>query len=399
MGGGHRHRAGGALSMTTRVLDSGRLRYTVSLEDAAPPANAAWAVVQARGIDELTGEPPLVPVSMRTELANFSPRTAAGGLAALAGIPAQLFPKLAAQPYDVPFTLSADGYLPVTDTADLPADAQFPARFVPARMGDYALHREPVEIFGRVFQRVNGNAVAVPNAQVEITEVWPMIPPPDGSVPPEGPFFVSLHPPLLAPRNTAAGRLRRRNVTPVLGQDKALEEAAEAGSLEMTVSNRTGLNPNTVVLVDADPAIQELLTIDTITPVGAPDLPAVLRFTHATAYRHRRGALVRRVTLAGPGPARQFQRDAIPGDRTVFLNNLNTLSTARVVEVFGGAAAELHALGLPAVQADGEGAYRLPPLHRVAQLTVQATDGGNTSDPVTFVPDYTRRENRLDIGF
>jgi len=67
--------------------------------------------------------------------------------------------------------------------------------------------------------------------------------------------------------------------------------------------------------------------------------------------------------------------------------------------VFGGAAAELHAVSRLTVQADAEGAYRLPPLHRVAQLTVQATDGGSTSDPVTFVPDYARRENRLDIGF
>lgn len=385
--------------MATRVLEVGRLRYTVSLEEPAAAANAAWAVVQARGIDELTGEPPLVPVWMSTETENLSLRSAPGGLAALAGIPAQLFPALNAIPYAVPFTLSADGYLPVDATADFLPDPQFPDRFVPAREGDFALHREPIEIFGRVFERVNGNTVPVPNAQVEITEVWPMIPPPDGSVPPENPFLVSLRPPLLVARTTALGRLRRRNVNPVPGEDKTLEAAAEAGSLELTVSNRTGLNPNIVVLVDDDPTIQELLTIDTVTPVGAPDLPAVVRFTHATAYRHRRGALVRRVTLAGPGAARQFQRDAIPGDRTVFLNNLNTLSTAQVVEVFGGAAAELHVLSLPTVPAGANGVYRLPPLHRVAQLTVQATDGGNTSNPVTFVPDYTRRENRLDIGF
>jgi hypothetical protein len=185
----------------------------------------------------------------------------------------------------------------------------------------------------------------------------------------------------------------------VAGEDKTLEAAAEAGSLELTVSDRVGLAVGTVVQVDADPAIQEWLAIQAITPVGAPDLPATLRFTHALAYRHRQGALVRRVTLAAAGAARQLARDANPGDTAVFLNNLATLDTAQVVEVFGGAAAELHALGRLSVQADGEGAYRLPPLHRVAQLTVQATDGGSTSDPVTFVPDYTRRENRLDIGF
>ena len=386
--------------MATRTLEVGALRHTISVEAPPVPGDAPWAVVQARGVDELTGEPPLVPVRMSTETEGLSPRSAAGGLAALAGVPSRLLPALATQPYAVPFTLSADGYLPVADEAAFAADAQFPARFVPAREGDFALHREPVHLFGRVTQRVNGVSVPVPNAGVEVTEVWPMLPPPDGSVPPEDPFLVSLRPPLVAGRDTTLGRLRRRNVTPVAGEDKALEAAAEAGSVELAVSDRVGLVVGSVVQVDADPAIQELLTIQAIVPVGTtPDLPATLRFTHATAYRHRRGALVRRVTLAAAGAPRQLTRDANPGDSVVFLNNLSTLDTAQVVEVFGGAAAELHAVSRLTVQADAEGAYRLPPLHRVAQLTVQATDGGSTSDPVTFVPDYARRENRLDIGF
>ncbi|HEX2093624.1 MAG TPA: hypothetical protein VHG28_14555 [Longimicrobiaceae bacterium] len=385
--------------MGTRVVVIGDQRYTLSTDEPPAPGRAAWAAVQARGVDELTGEAPRVPVRISTPVAGLSPRAAAGGLVALSGIPSEVFPKLNVQGYTVPFSVSADGYLPVPGTAAVPLDAQFPDRFVPVRLPDVALHREPVWISGQVTEGTNGGSVPVAGATVEVTEIWPVLPPADGSVPPEAPSLVSLHPPLYTARPAAAGRLRRRNVTEVAGQDKSTLADADPGATGLDVSDRVGLAVGSHLLIDTDPAIQELATVTALDPADGSSLPAQLVFAHPLAFRHRRGSRVRRVTLQPPGAQKPFARPALAGDTCVYLNNLTGLAAAQVVEVSGGGpAAEFHRLGRFTVLTDAQGRYRFPPLARAAQLTVRATGGGDTRE-VTFVPDYTRRENRLDIGF
>lgn len=384
--------------MGTRVVVIGDVRYTVSTDEPVPPGRAPWAAVQARGVDELTGDAPHVPVRISTPVEGLDPRSAAGGLVALAGIPARVFPALRTQGYAVPFTISAEGYLPVPGTAAVPMDAAFPEHFAPVRLPDVPLHREPVWIYGQVTAGANGGSAPVPGATVQVTEIWPTLPPADGSVPPQPPSLVSLHPPLYAARPAAAGRLRRRNVTEVAGEDKATLADADPGAGGVDVSDRVGLAVGNLLLLDTDPAVQEFATVAALEPVGSADLPARLEFAHPLAFRHRRGTRVRRVTLQPAGAQKPFARAALAGDTCVFPSNLTGLAAAQVVEVFGGgAAAEFHRLGRFTTLTDAEGRYRFPPLARAAQLTVRATGGGDTRE-VTFVPDYTRRENRLDIG-
>jgi hypothetical protein len=228
--------------------------------------------------------------------------------------------------------------------------------------------------------------------------MWPVIPPPDGSVPAVAPILASLHPPLNANRSTATGRLRDLDLLPVLGQDKEVLDDVEPDCATLRVSNRDGLVVGGVILVDADPAIQEIATIQVIDAVGTPDLPARLTLGHPLWFRHRRGSRVRPATLQPPGGDVPLDRAAIRGDVCVFPASLMGLALDQVVEVHGGAPRELHRLFRFEVRTDGDGRYRLPPLSRVAQLTVIVTPAlGSPSDPVTFVPDYNRSENQLDI--
>jgi hypothetical protein len=390
--------------MSTRVVEVGRLRHTVAMEDPVPFGRSFWAVVRGRAIDELTGAAPRVPVRITTRAPGLTPRSAEGGLVGLLGYPAEVFPALAAQGYTVEFTLHADGYLALSGAAALPQDPQFPARFTPADLGDLPLHREPVILAGRVLRRVAGARTPVAGATVEVTAIWPVLPPADGSVAPLSPNLVSLRPPLhfarAAGAGPTAGRLRRREMTPVAGEDKELLDEAAAGATRLRVSDRVGLAAGSILLLDTDPSIEELVVIDTLDTRAAAALPTEVRLTHPLAYRHRRGARVRRVTPQAPSTFRQFARDAIAGDRCVFLDSLAALTAAQVVEVAGGAEpAEFHWMGRFVATSDAEGRFRFPPLCRVAQLTLQARAGADTTDPIEFAPDYTRRENRLDIEF
>jgi hypothetical protein len=384
--------------MSIRSVQVDDRRWILSMEAPLDTGRAPWAIVQARATDELTGAAVDAPVRIVTARRGLTPRAAPGGLVALAGMPVDALPRLRLQHYTVSFSIHADGYLPLRGEAVLPQDPQFPGRFVPARLGDLPLHRQPVVIAGRVTRRVGGTVTGVAVATVSVTEIWPVLPPADGSVPSHPPLLLSLHPPMYAGRPAAIGQLRRRNVTPVLGHDRSLLDDVAEGSEAVRVSDRVGLAVGVTVLVDADPALQELASVQAVAPVGAPDLPARLVFAHPLAFFHRRGARVRVVTPQPSGALHPFNRPASGGDICVFLNSMTGLSTAQEVEVIGGGPApELHRSRRFVTQSDAEGRYRLPPLHRVAQLTVRATAGASTAD-VSFVPDYTRTENRLDIS-
>jgi hypothetical protein len=390
--------------MTTRSIVSGAVRYSVSLEDPVAMGRSFWAVVQARALDELSGEPPRVPVRITSPVAGLTSRNGPGGLVGLLGCPIGHFPALDAQDYTIPFTLQAEGYLPLDVEATLSQLPDFPDDFVPARLGDLPLHREPVLIGGSVLRRVNGRPVPVAGATVEITEIWPTLPPPDGSVPPQSPALVALRPPLHSSRTVGAGpaggRLRRREMVPVPGEDKNLLDEAPAGALRLRCSDRVGLATGAILLVDGDPSIEELVEIDSLNATAPAELPAEVRLTHPLAYRHRAGTRVRRVSPQAPSTFRQFTRDAIAGDGCVFLSSLAGLLGSAVVEVSGGGApAEFRWMNRFVATSDAEGRYAFPPLSRVAQITVEASAGGDTTDPHEFVPDYTRRENRLDVVF
>jgi hypothetical protein len=279
-----------------------------------------------------------------------------------------------------------------------------PSDFAPTDVGDLALHRQPTVIYGRAVQ---ANAVAstpLAGATIAVTGIWRTPPPANMAVLADSPNIVSLQPPLYADRTAGIGRLRGMSLPAVLdipAEEKRLLADAAAGANTVRVSNRIGLNPTDIVLIDAnDSERTEFIAISAVAGSSSAAQPATITLDHPLAHVHRRNALVQRVNPQPPGLERQFAQDALDGDTTVFLDSLSGLAAGDKVQIAGGPhPTEYHRLQLFSTTSDAEGYYRLPPVSRVAQLEIRAEHGVLTPVQTEFRPDYTLRENRLDVLF
>lgn len=390
--------------MTRRIAQANERSYVLAVDDIRPIAHRSWAIVQARVIDELTGSPPQSPVRIETAAIGFLPRVAKGGLVSLIARPSVVFPALGipGQTYDVSFTIHAEGFIPHHVTATLTTDLLFPDRFEPFVFGAaLALHRTPTTITGRVLRRSGGVLVPVANATVAVTGVWPTLPPANVSPPTAPPNIVSLAPTLYAARPATTARLRRREMTPVGGEDKILTAWSNAGDSRLPLSNGFNLAPGEVLSIDDDLAITEFISVDAVETGGDTSLPTTVTLAHPLAHSHRPGALVRRAIPQPAGPDRPLSRAATADDTCLLLDSLSGLAGAEVVEILGGdppvLPPEFHRLRLFTTQSDPDGCYRLPPMSRIAQLEIEATEGGDTSNPVVYAPTYRTRENSLDL--
>ena len=388
--------------MTRRVVNVGSEAFLFSSVGQPPLAERNWALVRARVVDELTGEPPLTGMFIETDRTDIHTRTAAGGIVGLVGVPARAFPALNAQSYTVGLTISSEGYVARRESVTVAKNVSFPAAFATTNVGNLALHREPVIISGRTVLAGGGMTTPVAGATVQLTGIWRTLPPANLHVPAESPLLVSLQPPTYFERTAAAGRLRRRGMTPVAGQDKQLISDAPAGSATIRLSDRVGLAVGGIIMVgEGDPERTEFLVVKTIAGATTADQPATVTLDYPTARAHAAATVARRVTPQAPGANINFNRECIAGDAVVFLKSLAGLSAASVVEITGsGPHAEYHLVRRFTTTSDAAGFYRLPPLSRVAQIEIQADDGGaHTAIIATLAPLYGVGEHHLDFVF
>jgi hypothetical protein len=390
--------------MVRRNVAVGSLSYVISPEDPVPLGDRYWSVLRVRVIDELIGRPPRGDMKIETDYPGLVPRVVTDGLMGFVGRPTQVFPALNGQPYDVDFTLRVVGYLPRRELATIPIDATFPDTFAPLDVGDLPIHREPIEILGRTVAAAGITTTPLAGMTVSITGIWLTLPP--GNVappPPDPPNLISLSVPLYLPRTTATGTLRQRELVTVPAQDKLLVENVRAGGILLQLSDGINLNPGDILAVDAPNADRvEYLTIQTIAPATTPTSVSNITLTHAMATEHRRDVVVRRVLPQAPGFSNPFSRNAQAGDTCVFLNSMTNLAAANVVEISGAAGdpVEYHSISRFTTTSDANGYFRLPLLSRVAQLDIQADDGGvHPTQSRTLVPNYEERENRVDFIF
>jgi hypothetical protein len=375
------------------------ITYSIAVDDPQSPGRLTWALVVTRLIDELTGEPPSGAVSISTPQSGLFPRVGRDGLAGFAGTPADAFPLLATQNYQVDVTVEVRRYVTVEQRILVPFIPGFPGSFAPVPAGDIRLHRSPTVIHGRVVFVTASARVPVAGAAVTVTGIWRTAPPANVALPPDPPNLVSLQPALYFPRAAATGSLRRRDLLPVAGQDKTLLDDSPAGASSVHISDRVGLIPGSMVAIDpADPGRSEFFTIASMAGAATPDQPARITLSYPTVHAHRPGAGIEVVTPQPPGVSNALAQDAIRGDSCVFLSTMNGLVPGGVIEIFGGPnPTEFHRAGLFATVTNALGYYRLPLLSRVAQLDIQANDGVHLPLKVTFSPDYTRDEVRLDF--
>lgn len=375
------------------------ITYVVSPDDPPPAGGWTWGVVGARLVDEIWGEPPRSPITVRCDRTGLSPRVGVDGAAGVTGVPLEALSRLDAQSYSFTLTFVAERYLPMPVSVTFAQDPTFPATFTPVHLGDLLVHRQPVVLEGRTVLATAGTTAPIAGATVQVTGIWNTPPPANVLVPPAAPNLLALSPPLYFPRTTATGTLRRREMVPVVGADKSLLVPATIQDTSLRLSDRVGLSVGDIVLIDEiDPDLREYLSITAIAGSSTPVQPATVTIAHPLARRHRLRATVRKVNPQPAGPNRACARDAIAGDTPFFLTSLVGLGAVHVVEISGGPApAEYHSIQHLSAISNAQGYFRLPPLSRVAQVQLQATDGVHTPVTHIFSPDYTLGGNRIDF--
>ena len=387
--------------MSRRIVESQGVAYQFSSDGARVLGGGVWAVLRARLVDELSNQTIKTNLDIRSDQPGLSTRVVGDGMVGLVGIPQQVFsyPDLKTDAHDFNVTLSAQGYLSHLQKVSIGPFGNFPDEFTTYDFGDVLLHRQPIVISGRVV--VNGSSIATPlsGATVSVTGIWRQLPPADTDPPPDAPNVVALLPPLYFTRQTGTARLRRREMTPVMGEDKTLLEAVAQKNKRLKLSNRINLAGGDIIAIDVDDvSVVEYVTVAAIHGASTEQQVAVVSLEQELAFAHKENITVRKVLPQAPGGNNPFGVDAIIGDYCVFLNSMSDLAGTAVVEVSDGSQPdEYHRLNLFSAVTDSEGFFQLPLLSRLARLNIHVTDGTHSTNVEKYIPDYNRRENRLDI--
>jgi len=390
--------------MTTRLIDLDGVTVPFAADDVPPPGARVSALLAARVVDEITGRPPLASIAVRADIAGTA-RVSTGGVVGVAGVPREVFPALASQDYkQVALTVEAEGFLPRTKLFDVPQDTNFPATYAPPAIDDLAVHRAPVVIEGRVAQLAGGVSTPLVGARVRVTGVWRQAPGANVVVPPDPPDLVALDPPLQADRPAASTTVTPVPLPPVALDTRELLLDVPPGTTRLHVSNALGIvAPGTFVDIDAgDVERVEYGEVVGIEAATTADQPAWITLALPVARPHRTGAEIRRVTPGAAGAARAVARDAAAVDPVLFLANVGGLTagdtfTVTTVGPPQPPPDEYHRVSMFDVVTDADGYYRLPPLSRVAQLTVRAQFGALAPVDRELRADFTQRSQRLDF--
>jgi hypothetical protein len=377
--------------------------YRFCPDDPPRAADRLRAVVRWQALDEITGEPAGVDFTITTSALGLWPRISADGIMGLVGNPARLYPGLDAATVQIPFRVTAPGYLRRDRNASLGPVAGFPDAFTPADEGVLAMHRAPFVLRGRVVQLSGIDATPLAGATVRLQGVW-STPPPYNVVPDtviEPPNQVSLAPGLYADRVSATDGIRRRDLVLAAGEEKQLVLPAAVGDTAVRVSDCKNLSVGDLLAFEAArPDRVEYVTILAIKAGAVVDEPATLTLTFALQMAHEEGTACVRATPQAPAANNPLSRDGIPGERVAFATALSGLADNVVVEIGGGAApVEYQTARLYSTTADVDGYYRLPPLSRVAALKLHIDAGALTPQEPVISPDYRRYENPVDVVF
>lgn len=275
-----------------------------------------------------------------------------------------------------------------------------------------ALHRRPVAFRGRVVRIGPAGAPTSPvaGATVKLADFWrtqravrtrPIIASvPVGDMTVAGPktFAAALSQGLLAPR--PFGAIAGGTTFPsVSGDEKQLALAASADASTARLTDRRNLVITDLVRVDApDRERSEIHTVKSIAPVGAVTDPALIQFDHALLSSHAPGARVDRLKLpVGPLALTLSLRDSAErGDRTVLLDALPPANPGLCLSS-AGLPDEFHDGATYAGTTDATGYFRLPPIHRLAQVRLDVLDGAAT---IRFFvdPEYSGDEQWLELA-
>ncbi|MEF7616347.1 hypothetical protein V4F39_20700 [Aquincola sp. MAHUQ-54] len=354
--------------MAGRLVSADGRGWHFSPDRSGLPGERTRALLRARLVDDIDGQPVAVPLSLRTPRADIAVRAAADGLVGLVAQPARVLPGLAATAAELTLEVRGAGYLPRTLRVMLGPVAGFPADFAPVDLGDVALHRPAVAITGRVMHNTAPQPLPLAGATVEVDAIWPHPPPPFWIAPAlaEPPNLFAVAPPLAAPR--AAGTALRERTVVLQPAAKALLAPLVPGAVRLRLADADGLAAGGLLAIDIDAAAAtELITIAAVEPVSAPDLPAWVTLAHPAARLHRDGVRCAAAVPQPPASTAVLARDAQPHDDTLFTAAAPPMADGAWIEIDDGAAVpEYGRAALPQATTDADGYFALPPLGRIA---------------------------------
>lgn len=237
-----------------------------------------------------------------------------------------------------------------------------------------------------------------PHSRVEVIGIWRML----STVlnkSPSSPSLVSIQPPLYADRakNT---RCFGGGVKAVAGDDKLLLEPAAAGATGIRLSDAKNLKPNDLLGLDfGDVHQEEMIAVKKIEAENAADLPAWVVLSWPLSQPHRGGKMAQRLERAWQDSPIELALDGHRGDACLFLSTLRGIAAGGYLRIVGSslnAPDEYHRIRMFETKSDQEGFYQLPPLQRVAQVQLRASNKGKNAE-VTLQPDYGLYRNQVDF--
>lgn len=384
--------------MTGRLVTAEGEAYVFFPDAPMTAADRPQTIARARLRDEITGEAPRAEVTLSVPRPGLRARVAEGGLVGLVGVPRQAFPSGGIAGLVLPFTIAAEGYLPVAVAPSLPAQPLYPDVFQPIDLGVLDLQRVGVVLRGRAVREVGGTRTPLVGAQITPTAVRLT---PNGAA-------VAI-PAAVSPltiqtglrRGRAAGAVVRRRDLVIGGAAKRLLLPTAAGARRARLSDRIGLALGALVAFDAgDDERGETVAVSAIEATPTLDQPAWVDLDLPLTREHREGGPVAPATLGAAGANNLLTRDAALGDRCLFLDGAAGLPGAATVEITGGGPTEYHAAQRLLATSDGEGFWRLPAVARVATVTLHGQHAAAANPAVVEVAiDYRLPENRVDLVF
>jgi hypothetical protein len=384
--------------MTQQLIAVDGSTWRFAPDTALPFASNPQPLLFADAIDEITGAPPDVPLSVTTDSSGLMGRAALGGRVGLVGRPLSLFSTNFVAGAMLDMMLAAEGFLPLALAGVLGPQPNYPSDFTPVNLGTVFLHRSPTRINGRT---VSHDHTVRPSTAVTINGIWSTQSQLLGA--PAAANLIAITPGLYADRPAAAS-VRQFNVTPVLAQAKQLIGPFSAGATQIRVRDTIGLVPGSLLIIDwPDKDRSEIIAVTAIVNPGTgTDEPATAVLAHVLQHSHRDGTLVYPASAGAAGAANSLARVAQIGDVTVFPGTMLGLNiTMASVEITGGAAsAEYHWARTYQITSDADGYFQLPPVHRLAQIQLHATNGAEPQPldlPITL--DWGREALLIDLVF
>ncbi|HZM46005.1 MAG TPA: hypothetical protein VFC14_14315 [Burkholderiales bacterium] len=291
-------------------------------------------------------------------------------------------------------------------------DPVFPDGFDPGPTTVLRMHRRPVTIRGRVVRRDTATGLSTPaaGATITVTDFWrtqnAVRTHQPGAMtdpnPAQRSFALSISPGAFAARAAGAAAGNAAALAPVPNEDKFLRRDAEAGADRIELTDRVNIALNELLRIDADDAsVAEYQTIAAIASTGGPIEPAVATLDLPLRNAHPRDARVERFGPPGaPTTPCILRDDVLPGDACLFFDSLALLPAQGGLLRLnaGGTVDEYQSFNQLAATADAEGYFRLPAIHRVAQLQIAVVDGANNRT-IDFQPNYSERESWLEVAF